>query len=119
MLVVVFRKYFYMATYYKCEVKKVRKYYLNNHQQKEYLTGEHENDKALYEAALLTGKGISNEEEVVYTGFGETPEGAVKSAKIFACIHLHEYKNLTMSKPLSLETAKDIVWLETRIKETA
>jgi hypothetical protein len=108
-----------MATYYKCEVKKVRKYYLNAHQQKEYFTGEHENDKVLYEAAILTSEGISTEEEVVYTGFGETPDEAAKSAKIFACINLPKYKKLTMSEPQSLETAKDITWLETRIKETA
>lgn len=108
-----------MVTFYKSEVVCKKKYYLDSHKEKQYLNGDPENDKVLCEAALLTGSGISSEKEVIYTGYGETPEESQKIAKIFSCLNLSKYKNLEILEAVSIETEKDLVWLEERIKKVS
>lgn len=45
---------------------------------KEYINGN-KNDDTLIQAAILTGKGLKTEEEIIYVAYGETEAEAEKS----------------------------------------
>jgi len=57
---------------------KSRLYYQNKWGDKEYINGN-KNDDTLIQAAILTGKGLKTEEEIIYVAYGETEDEAEKS----------------------------------------
>lgn len=59
------------------KIYKENTYYKNTWGDKEYLNGAA--DDVLISAALLTGKGLQREEEIIYTAYGETINEAEKA----------------------------------------
>ncbi len=53
-------------------------FYKNKFGEKEYLTNT-ESDNWVIKAAILTGKGVESEEELIYASYGETIEESEKS----------------------------------------